>query len=118
MKKAFICCFAVIVVLAFTGCNSETNPDVVSVSQAKNLRDGTYVQMTGSIIGSLANEWYTFQDSSGIIQVEIESEVWVRAGINRTNLTFPNSFRYEIIGEVDKDRGQDTVIDVSSIKQL
>ena len=116
MKKAFIVGF--IVVLAFSGCetNSERNPQVSTVSQAKSLRDGTYVKITGTIDSSLFGEWYTFSDSSGSISVEIDNELWVRNGINPTSLVFPASF--EIVGEVDKERQQETVIEVESLRKL
>lgn len=119
MKKTVLC--FVLVVLALCSCNSLDNPDSTSVAEAKNQRDGRYVQLTGTIERAISqnptNEWFEFSDSSGSILVEIEDDVWARAGIDWTALTFPDS-TYEIVGEVEKERNQDATIEVERIKKL
>ncbi|MCL2219934.1 MAG: NirD/YgiW/YdeI family stress tolerance protein [Chitinispirillia bacterium] len=118
MKKSLL--IGLVVIFALSGCdgllNSEDDLRSVSVSGAKGLKDGVYVRISGSIDSFLLGEWYIFSDASGSIAVEIEDEVWVRAGVNPAGLEFP--VRFEITGEVDKDRGQDAVIEVERIKKL
>ena len=117
-KRLFIISF--FMVLSLTGCenvfNSERNPRDVTISQARNFRDGTYVRISGTIESSTFTKWYIFSDHTGSITVEIENEVWVRGGINSFNLVLPAQF--EIIGEVEKERGQETVIEVERIRRF
>jgi len=117
MKKIFFA--GLIIVLGLSACdlmNGEFNPRNVSVSEAKNLRDGVYVRVTGDITRQLFHEWYVFTDNTGSITVEIENEVWARNGINPTTLVLPAAF--EIVGEVDKERNQETIIEVERLRKL
>ena len=117
MKKTLFIGF--IMILALFGCdlfNSEHNPKDTTVAGAKNQRDGTYVRISGQITSEITHEWYTFSDHTGAINIEIENEVWGRSGVNPNSLTFP--LPVEIIGEVDKERAQQTTIEVESIKIL
>ena len=117
-KGLFIISF--FMVLSLTSCedafNSESNPRDATVSQAIGFRDGTYVRISGTIESSTFREWYIFSDHTGSISVEIENEVWARSGINPATLVLPAQF--EIVGEVDKEHGQATIIEVGRLRRL
>lgn len=114
MKRALTLCAAVI--FSLFGCNDDDNPKITTVADAVNFRDGAYVKITGTLDEMIVAEWYTFSDGTSSITVEIENEVWGRSGINPATLTLPAPF--EITGEVEKDRGQPTVIEVERLRQL
>lgn len=80
---------------------------LVTVKQALEMRDNAKVTLKGSIVKSLGDEAYTFQDTSGTIEVEIDDDVW------RGQTVVPGDV-VVISGEVDKDWTH-TSIDVSSI---
>jgi len=115
MKKMLFI-IGLIMVLVMSGCNSESNPKDETVSGAKDLRDGTYVRITGNIDAHLFKDWYTFSDSSGSITIQIEEELWARNGINPESLEFPVTV--EIVGEVCKEKNQGTIIEVEILKIL
>ena len=110
--------FGLIMVLVLAGCplGSESNPKDVNVSQVNGLRDGTYVRISGEIKEMLIEGFYLFSDNTGSISVEVDRDVWARAQINTITLTLPA--RFEIVGEVDKDRGEQAIIEVERIKKL
>jgi len=120
MKKAIFAA-GILAVFTLSGCDFdlddflEANPTNATVAQAKGLRDGSYVILTGVIDAHLFGEYYSFSDSTGSVNVEIENSVWARAGINPATLTFPVPF--EILGEVDKEPGGVT-IEAERVKML
>jgi uncharacterized protein (TIGR00156 family) len=71
----------------------------VTVSEAGNLPNHSWVVLTGTIVNSLRDEYYTFRDPTGEITVEIERGVW-------RGLSVGISDRVEICGEVKITRGQ------------
>lgn len=71
-------------------------PALVTVEQAKNLRDDTPVALKGRIVRSLGNEDYLFEDGTGGITVEIDRKRWQGQHIGPDDLV-------EIHGEVDKE---------------
>ena len=118
MKRILFIC--PVLFLIFSGCENliynEFNPKNASVAEAKGSRDGTHVRITGTIDSHLIGEWYTFSDNTGSITVEIENEIWARLGINPSSLQLPAPF--EITGEVEKERNQNTIIEVDRLIQL
>jgi uncharacterized protein (TIGR00156 family) len=82
-------------------------PALVTVEQAKGMRDDTRVALQGRIIRSLGGKEYVFQDSTGTITVEISQEKWQGRNIGPDDLV-------EIHGEVDKDRS-DVEIDAERV---
>ena len=128
MKKLIFTGIITALIFALSGCddlkwfNNEHNPEnVSSISGAKNKRDGTYVRISGVIEGPVSespqNEWYIFSDNRGdTIFIEIETETWIRNGIILSTLSFPAWF--QITGEIDKERGQGTIIEVDRLKKL
>lgn len=71
-------------------------PQIVSIEQAKGMRDDAHVALRGRITQSLGGERYVFEDATGSITVEIEGETWQGLSIGPDDLV-------EIHGEVDKD---------------
>lgn len=76
----------------FTG----PGPAVVSVEQARGMRDDAKVHLSGNIIQHLGKDKYLFRDASGTIHVEIDHDKWGGQSVGPEDLV-------EIYGEVDKD---------------
>lgn len=79
----------------------------VTVEQALSMNDDAVVVLEGKIINSLGDEKYTFQDKTGEIIIEIDDEDWHGVKVTPDNTV-------EIRGEIDKDPGETTKIDVKS----
>lgn len=85
----------------------------VTVDEARNLARDSWVVLTGNILNALSGQrgrFYTFQDSSGEIIIEIDMRVW-------RGLSAGTSDRVEISGEVIIIRGQ-ALINVKAIRKL
>ncbi len=81
---------------------------VTTVSNAKKLKDDSYVVLMGNIISKSGNEKYMFKDRTGTIQIEIDDEDWgdIQAGPKDTVI---------IEGEIDRDFNSVSV-DVANIR--
>ncbi len=73
-----------------------------NASDVKNLKDGDFISLTGTIKTKIGNEKYLFEDSTGSITVEIDDEKLLNLKINPDDLLI-------IEGEVDKDFNSLTV---------
>lgn len=82
-----------------------------TVAQVKNMRDDTHVTLTGKIVQRLGKEKYLFQDGTGQITVEIDDE-----DFRGQTVTPQNTVR--IYGEVDKEFGRGTEVDVKRLQVL
>lgn len=69
---------------------------VITVDEAKKRSDNEYVALRGHIVQSLGDEEYQFQDSTGIITIEIEHKRWQGQVITPDDLI-------EIHGKIDRD---------------
>ncbi|WP_392559645.1 YgiW/YdeI family stress tolerance OB fold protein [Orbus mooreae] len=87
----------------FTGATS-----TVTIAQAKDLPDDSWVTLRGNITQRLTKDNYVFKDSTGEIQVEIDRDEWRGQTVTPTDLV-------EITGEVDKDWNS-VEIDVKQIR--
>jgi uncharacterized protein (TIGR00156 family) len=89
---------------------TQRTPRVTQVRDAKNFSDDTPVTLQGTIIRFLGDEKYRFQDSSGEITIEIDSDLLkgLLIGIND---------RLEIQGEVDQKQ-MSVEIEVKSIQKI
>ncbi|MFT4654311.1 MAG: hypothetical protein ACI82S_001966 [Patiriisocius sp.] len=58
----------------YTGPSKAGNK--LAVSQIADARLGSYIVVTGNITSHLTEEYYSFQDETGQIRVEIENSVW------------------------------------------
>lgn len=88
-----------------------SNVNVVTVEQAKNMKDDTHVILRGYIESHLGGEDYMFKDSTGSIAVEIDDDDW-------NGLTVQPADLVEIKGEVDTHWSKPTNIDVDSINLI
>ena len=69
---------------------------VTTVKQALVAKDDTPVQLKGYIVKAIGDEKYQFRDSTGVITVDIDDELWQNRPISaKTPVT--------LIGEVDID---------------
>lgn len=69
---------------------------VISVQQALNARDDSYVTLEGSIASQIGHEMYLFSDGTAQIQVEIDDEVWAGQNVGKES-------RIRISGEIDRE---------------
>lgn len=91
-----------------------TQTSVITVMDAKNLRDDTRVVLRGNIVRSLGDEKYAFRDASGEITVEIDDDIW------HGQMVSPKD-PVEIRGEIDRDfrlSGDSVEIEVDQIRKL
>ncbi len=89
----------------FTGGQEATT---TTVSNAKKLKDDSYVVLQGNIVSKSGNEKYIFKDKTGTIEIEIDDEDWggIQAGPKDTVI---------IEGEIDRDFNSIS-IDVDTIR--
>lgn len=85
--------------------------EIVSVEQAKNSKDDTYVVLQGYIDKSLGDEKYLFRDETGTIQIDIEDKKF------RGLTVYPDDF-VQISGDVDKGIFSATEIEVKNISKV
>ena len=101
MKKKGLFVLAGLAVLAAFAAYAQqggfTGPgiDVMTVAEAKTLRDDSPVLLRGKIERSLGKEKYLFSDATGSITVEIERKVWGFLSVDEHDLV-------EISGEIDR----------------
>ncbi len=82
-----------------------------TVKQAKNMRDDSPVTLTGKIVQRIKGDKYLFRDATGEITIDIDDE-----DFRGLTVTPDNTVR--IYGEVDKDFGRNSEIDVKSLQIL
>ncbi|MCU5772384.1 YgiW/YdeI family stress tolerance OB fold protein [Erwiniaceae bacterium BAC15a-03b] len=75
---------------------SGPNGSVVTVKQAQDLKDDSWVTLRGNIEKRIGDEDYTFRDASGTMTVEIDHKRW-------EGLTVSPTDKVELQGELDKD---------------
>ena len=80
----------------------------VTVEQAKQMKDETFVVLRGKIKQMVGKEKYLFEDQSGSIVVEIDDEDW-------NGVTVGPEDTVELRGEVDTHWRKPTDIDVDSV---
>lgn len=86
------------------------NETIVTVKQAKEMRDDTNVIMQGKIVAQVKGDKYTFEDSTGSITVEIDDDEWQGQTVTPADTV-------KIYGEVDRGLTK-TEIDVDTVKKL
>ncbi|MDR2193180.1 MAG: NirD/YgiW/YdeI family stress tolerance protein [Treponema sp.] len=69
--------------------------DVVTVAEAKTLRDDYPVIVRGKIERYLGDEKYVFADDTGTIIIEIDDRLWRGISVDQNDTV-------EILGEVDR----------------
>lgn len=92
----------------FSGPGASNN---TTVQAAKGMRDDTHVTLTGNIVSRIRGDKYLFRDATGEITVEIDDDEF-----RGQNVSPDNTVR--IYGEVEKDFGEPTEIDVDRLDIL
>lgn len=82
--------------------------NVISVEQARHLKDDTKVVLEGQIVEHLGGEKYLFKDQSGEITIEIDHDDWRGVEIGPEDTVI-------IYGEIDHHRHKATDIDVDRV---
>lgn len=85
-----------------------SNDSLVTVSQVKDMRDDTRVTLEGSLVNEVADEYYTFQDGTGQLVVEIDHDEL------RGMLVTPDT-KIRIRGDVDEGKYK-SLIDVNFVE--
>ncbi len=75
---------------------SGPNGSVVTVKQAQDMKDDSWVTLRGNIEKRVGDEDYTFRDATGTMTVEIDHKRW-------EGLTVSPADKVELQGELDKD---------------
>ncbi|MEH0875883.1 YgiW/YdeI family stress tolerance OB fold protein [Pectobacterium cacticida] len=83
---------------------------LTTVAKAKDLRDDSWVTLSGNIEKRIGDENYLFRDATGTMEVEIDHKRWNGLMISPTD-------KVEIQGELDKDFNS-VELDVKQIRKL
>ena len=86
------------------------NGTVTTASNAKTMRDDTWVTLRGNIIERVSDDLYIFKDASGTVNVDIDHKRWNGQTITPQDVV-------ELQGEVDKDWNS-VEIDVKQIRKV
>ncbi|MCL2175596.1 MAG: NirD/YgiW/YdeI family stress tolerance protein [Treponema sp.] len=102
--------FVVFAVNAQQGGYRGPGIDVITIEEAKTLRDETPVMLKGKIERFLGNKKYLFTDNTGSIVIEIENRLWQTLSIDENDLV-------EITGEIDRNFRR-IEVEVEGIRKL
>jgi len=83
---------------------------VVTVKQAEEMKDDSWITVRGTLEKQTGDEDYLFRDSSGTMKVEIDHKRW-------NGVTITPKDRVELTGELDKDFNA-TELDVKQVRKL
>ncbi len=81
---------------AYAGGFSGPGPAVVSVKEALNMWDDSFIMLRGNIVQHLGDDRYLFKDATGTIRVEIDHDQWFGQNVTPTDTV-------ELAGELDKE---------------
>ncbi|MEQ9850354.1 YgiW/YdeI family stress tolerance OB fold protein [Pectobacterium brasiliense] len=88
----------------------DSQNSLTTVDKAKDLRDDTWVTLSGNIEKRIGDENYLFRDSTGTMEVEIDHKRWNGQMVSPTD-------KVEISGELDKEFNA-VGVDVKQIRKL
>ena len=83
---------------------------VVTVKQAEEMKDDSWITVRGTLEKQVGDEDYLFRDSSGTMKVEIDHKHW-------NGVTITPKDRVELTGELDKDFNA-IELDVKQVRKL
>lgn len=86
------------------------NASVVTVKQAEEMKDDSWITVRGQLEKQVGEEDYLFRDETGTMKVEIDHKRW-------NGLTISPKDRVELTGELDKDFNS-IELDVKQVKKL
>lgn len=84
--------------------------NVVTVKEAKALKDDSWVTVRGNIVKRLSDDNYLFQDPTGTLSVEIEEEDWKGQNVAPGD-------KVELQGELDKALN-DAQLEVKQVRKI
>ncbi|MEG2565639.1 MAG: NirD/YgiW/YdeI family stress tolerance protein [Acinetobacter sp.] len=93
-----------------TGGFDDANARISTASEIKNMNDGSWVKLRGSIVERLSGDHYVFRDASGTTEVEIDHKYW-------NGLTVSPQDKVEIQGKIDKEWSKSSV-DVKQVSKI
>ncbi|WP_409309358.1 YgiW/YdeI family stress tolerance OB fold protein [Pectobacterium sp. B1J-3] len=88
----------------------DSQNSLTTVDKAKDLRDDSWVTLSGNIEKRIGDENYLFRDATGTMEVEIDHKRWNGQMVSPTD-------KVEIQGELDKDFNS-VELDVKQIRKL
>jgi uncharacterized protein YdeI (BOF family) len=109
MKKTVFFGCLLVVILSSCDLLLEGGPPVYSIADAKNAPDGTLTVLDGTIGSYIGGERCNFLAGNDSIQVEIDGEWWIGPD------ALKEGHAVTIYGEVEKEWGQTTYIDVNRV---
>ncbi|MCA1178371.1 MULTISPECIES: YgiW/YdeI family stress tolerance OB fold protein [unclassified Pantoea] len=86
------------------------NTSVVTVKQAEEMKDDSWITVRGYLDKQIGDEDYLFRDSSGNMKVEIDHKRW-------HGQTITPKDQVELTGELDKDFNS-IELDVKQVRKL
>ncbi|MDI9223153.1 YgiW/YdeI family stress tolerance OB fold protein [Pantoea sp. EA-12] len=86
------------------------NTSVVTVKQAEEMKDDSWITVRGNLDKQIGDEDYLFRDSSGTMKVEIDHKRW-------HGQTITPKDQVELTGELDKDFNS-IELDVKQVRKL
>jgi uncharacterized protein (TIGR00156 family) len=86
-----------------------SNQNIITVAQAKKMKDDEWVILEGSIVKQLNSKKYRFADKTGTITIKIEEDEWRGQKISPSDIII-------IYGEIDKDFGKEPRVDVERLE--
>ena len=91
----------------YTGPTAVNTPSTVK-QILDNPREDQYVRLEGKLIRKLSADAYTFQDATGMIEVEIEPEIFPKTAVDEKTTVI-------LMGEVDRRLTKAPEVEVESI---
>lgn len=85
-------------------------PSIVSVKQAEEMKDDSWITVRGQLEKQTGDEDYLFRDQTGTMNVEIDHKRW-------NGQTITPKDRVELVGELDKDFNS-IELDVKQVRKL
>ncbi|MFE8116483.1 YgiW/YdeI family stress tolerance OB fold protein [Brenneria goodwinii] len=89
---------------------SGPNSSATTVDKALEMKDDSWITLTGNIEQRIGNDDYLFRDATGTIRVEIDHKRWNGQTVSPTD-------KVEIQGELDKDFNS-VELEVKHIRKL
>ncbi|MFE8101117.1 YgiW/YdeI family stress tolerance OB fold protein [Brenneria goodwinii] len=89
---------------------SGPNSSATTVDKALEMKDDSWITLTGNIEQRIGNDDYLFRDTTGTIRVEIDHKRWNGQTVSPTD-------KVEIQGELDKDFNS-VELEVKHIRKL
>lgn len=84
--------------------------NVVTVKEAKELKDDSWITVRGNIVKRLSDDNYLFQDPTGTLSVEIEEDDWKGQNVAPGD-------KVELQGELDK-AFNDAQLEVKQVRKI